>query len=392
MNLKTPFGYSSDDFISGSKAAIYGGNTTIIDFVTPRKGQELKSALDDRRTESEKCYTDYSFHVSPVDWRDNSNREIEEIINSGINSFKVYMAYKDTIGLDDEDIFNVMKIVGKRGGIVTLHCENGDEIENLRDLFIKNGKFEPKYHAFSRPDHTESESVQIAIELAKKANCPIYIVHVSSEKSLIYIKESQSRGQKVYAETCPQYLLFEDSKYEGSFNITSPYVFSPPLRKKKDNFALWNGLKNNIIQTLGTDHCPFMLEQKRIGLNDFRKISNGAGGVEHRFSLLYTYGVLKNKINLNQFVEITSTNAAKIFGFYPQKGAIKKGSDADIIIWNPHKKSEISVNTHQQNSDINIYNNLYIAGEAETVILRGNIILQNREMKNITPQGKFLRR
>ncbi len=361
-------------------------------YACTKRGQFLKDALIERKKEAENSRTDYSFHVSPVEWRDTSGKEIAEIINSGINSFKVYMAYKDSIGLEDKDIFKVMKTVGNLGGIVTLHCEIGDEIDKLRDEYFEKGKFEPKYHPFSRPDYTEADAVRKATELAQKANCKIYIVHVSSRKSLDYIVEAQQKGQQVFAETCPQYLIFDDKKYEGNFNETAAFVFSPPLRKKEDNESLWKALKNNIISTVGTDHCPFMLEQKKQGINDFRIIPNGAGGVEHRLTLLYTYGVLENKITLNQFVDITSTKAAKLFGLYPQKGVIAEGSDADLVIWNPNKKNRISVNTHHQNSDINIYDNVNVTGESEIVILRGKVLIQNRQIINNRAFGKFIGR
>ena len=391
MHLPTGAGYSADDFYSGSKAALYGGTTTIIDFVTPKKRQSLPDALKQRKKEAESSIIDYSFHVSPIEWTKTSEKEINGIIKEGINSFKVYMAYKDTIGLNDVDLFKVMKAVGKAGGMVTVHAELGDDIEKLRNFYSQQGKTTPKYHPLSRPPEMEADAVKKAIELAGKADCPLYIVHVSAKKSLEYIKMAQQKGQKVYAETCPHYLLLEDSKYLGEFEKTAPFVLSPPLRKKEDNIALWKAIADNAIQTIGTDHCPFTLEQKKKGRNDFRKIPNGAGGVEHRLALLYTYGVIQKKFSINKFVDLLSTQPAKIFGLYPRKGEIAVGSDADIVIWNPDKKNIISSKTHHQNCDTNIFEDFETKGAAEFVIIKGEIAIKNGKLINETT-GRFLKR
>ncbi len=391
MHLPTPAGYSSDDFYTGSKAALFGGTTTLIDFVTPNKGQSLCDALKKRKKEAANSLIDYSFHVSPIEWRDSLKKEIKKCIKKGITSFKVYMAYKNTIGLDDKDIYKVMKIVGKYGGIVTMHCELGDEIEKLRNAFAKENKLSPEYHYLSRPAKLEALAVKKAIKLAKKAKCPLYIVHVSSKKSLKYIKKAQARGQTVFAETCPQYLTLDQSKYTGDFYKVAPYIMSPPLRKHKDNKALWKAISKGVIKTVGTDHCPFTLQQKEAGIEDFRKIPNGAGGIEHRLALLYTYGVLEGKISLQQFVNASSTNAAKIFGLYPKKGEIAIGSDADLVVWDPNKENKISAHNHHQNCDTNIYEGISTKGAPEFVIVNGEIAIYNGKMlkKN---KGKFLRR
>ncbi len=377
MHLPSPAGYSSDDFLTGSKAALHGGTTTIIDFVTPKKGQSLAKAIELRKEEAKNCITNYSFHVSPIEWRNSIEKEILDCINNGgFKSFKVYMAYKNSIGLDDDVLLKVMKAVGKAGGMITVHCELGDDIEELRNEFAKENKLSVKYHPLSRPAELEALAVKKAIELADEAKCPLYIVHVSTKESLRYIRDAQKNGQKVIAETCPQYLLLDDSKYEGSFDQTATFVMSPPLRKKEDNKALWEAINNGTVTTLGTDHCPFTLKQKESGIHDFRKIPNGAGGVEHRLTLLYTYGVLTSKITLNQFVAITSTNAAKIFGMFPAKGIIAVGSDADIVVWNPEKENIISAQNHYSNCDLDIYEGIKTKGEPEYVVKAGIIIQQ----------------
>ena len=393
MHLPTGAGYSSDDFYFGSKAALAGGTTTLLDFVTPQKGQLLQDALSERKKEAENCLTDYSFHVSPVEWRDSMSDEIKKIKQQeGISSFKVYMAYKDTIGLDDEDLRRVMQAVAEAGGMVTVHSEMGDEVDVLRKQCIAEGKTSPEYHPLSRPAELEAGAVKKVIAFAEEVRCPVYIVHVSAADSLQYIAEAQKRNQQVFAETCPQYLLLNDEKYRGSFDETAPFVLSPPLRKKADNKALWEALHENTIQTLGTDHCPFNRVQKEKGKDDFTKIANGIGGVEHRLTLLYTYGVLQDKISMQELVSLVSTQPAKIFGLYPQKGTIAPGSDADLVIWNPDKENMISVKNHISNSDLEAYEGFRTQGAPEFVFVRGQIAIANGRLMNHNLKGKFLKR
>jgi dihydropyrimidinase len=392
MHLPTPAGFSSDDFLTGSRAALFGGTTTILDFVTPEKGQSLTAALEIRKEEAKYSMADYSFHVSPVEWRGTTEYEINNCIRAGVTSFKVYMAYKNTIGLNDSDLLKVMYAVGKAGKIVTVHCELGDEIEKLQARFREEHHSEPEYHALSRPSGLEAGAVKRAIELAKISDCQLYIVHVSARESLKYIKEARDQGQKVFAETCPQYLLLEDSKYEGDFTAATPYIMSPPLRKKEDNDSLMDAISNGIIDTVGTDHCPFNLAQKEAGVSDFVKIPGGAGGVEHRLELLYTYGVLENRITLNRMVDLFSARPAKIFGLYPRKGEIKVGSDADLVIWNPDSQNTISAKTHHQNCDINIFEGIKTRGFPEYVIAGGKIVIGNRKLVDPETRGIFLSR
>ncbi len=393
MHLPTPAGYSSDNFLSGSRAALFGGTTTLIDFVTPHKGELLKDALQQRKTEAANCLTDYSFHVSPVEWRPSMPDEIRACVEEeGIPSFKVYMAYKASIGLEDEDLKKVFHAVAKAGGMVTAHCELGDEIEKLRNEFVKNGQTSPEYHPLSRSAKLEAGAVKKAIGFAAEAGCPFYIVHVSTANSLGFIRKAQQHGQKVFAESCPHYLLLDDSRYQGTFEQTAPFVLSPPLRKKADNRALWEALSDSTIQSMGTDHCPFMFEQKKAGIHDFRKIANGAGSVEHRLSLLYTYGVLQNKISLNRFVELTSTQPAKIFGLYPQKGALSPGSDAYLVIWNPEKEQIISAQTHYMHCDTDIYEGFKTQGAPEYVIAGGEIAGEKGRWTSAQRKGRFLKR
>ena len=392
MQLPTPAGTSSDDFLTGSIAALYGGTTTLLDFVTPSKGQSLITAFEKRQVEASRALTDYSFHVSPVEWNNSTEFEIAESYKKGFKSFKVYLAYKNTVGLNEHDFEKVLQTVGKTGGLVTVHCEMGDEIEKLRDKFVSEGKTTAENHCLTRPANLEAEAVKKAIHLAAKHKCPIYIVHVSSALSLKHIKEARKNSQKVFAETCPHYLLLDDSKYQGNFNKIAPFILSPPLRKEHDQFELWKALTDGVLQTVGTDHCPFNLDQKAAGINDFRKIPNGAGSVEHRLQLLYTFGVLQNRISLNKWVDITSTQAAKIFGLYPKKGIIAEDADADIVIWNPKFEKVISSKNHFHNCDLDIYEGFTVEGQAEAVIKNGDIVVKNGALKENVSYGKLLKR
>jgi len=390
MHLPVAGGFSSDDFFTGSRAALYGGTTTIIDFVTPSRGESLPGALEKRKREAENSLTDYAFHVSPVEWRKTTGDEIRECIKMGVTSFKVYMAYKGTIGLNDEDFLRVLRCVAEAGGIVTAHCELGDEIEKLRTSFFSQNNTSPYYHALSRPHMLEAGAVKKAIEMAGSVHCPLYIVHVSTGESLKYIREAQMRNQIVYAETCPQYLLLDDSKYHGEFLQTAPYVISPPLRTMEDSDALWNAFGDGTLSTVGTDHCPFTMEKKRAGIDDFRKIPVGAGGVEHRLELMLTYGFLTNRLTFNQMVNIFSIQPAKIFGLYPLKGELAEGSDADLVVWNPSHEKTITAGTHHQNCDTNIYEGMPVKGSAEYVIKGGTVIIENGEMTTPKISGKYL--
>ena len=392
MQLPSPAGFSSDDFLTGSIAALHGGTTTLIDFVTPHRGQSLPEALENRISEAEKSLTDFSFHVSPVEWSDTTAHEIKECIREGINSFKVYMAYRNTIGLNDHDIMNVMHAVGNAGGIVTIHCESGEEIEILANKLFNEGNTGPSFHPLSRPASLEADSVRRATEMASTSDCPLYIVHLSAKESLPFIRHAILRGRRIFAETCPQYLLLNDTVYTNDFDEAAPFVISPPLRRKKDSEALWLAINEGIISTVGTDHCPFTLDQKRFGLSDFRKIPNGTGGVEHRLALLYTYGVLAGRISINRMVDLFSTQPARIFGLYPKKGAIVPGSDADLVIWNPEPEKTISVKTQHQNCDNNIYEGIKTRGYAEYVLARGVVIKDKDQIIHPETKGRFLRR
>jgi len=376
LELPTPAGPSCDDFLTGSKAAIAGGTTFLVDFVTPSRGQSLMKALAFRLKESNKCLVDYTLHMG-ITWYDETIPEqMEWCVNEvGIKSFKAYLAYKGSIGIEYTELEQVMKKAALLNAIVLVHCEEGEVILRNQKQFISEGKTEPLYHALSRPAEVESESVRKVIDLCRKTGCKTYIVHTSTAKSIEYITAAKKEGLPLFCETCPQYLVLDESVYSKPLPDSLKYVISPPIRSKLDQDALWEALADGTLDVISTDHCPFNSKgQKDVGINDFTKIPNGAGGIENRLALLYTYGVLTKKISLQQFAGLTSTNAARIFGLYPQKGAIEVGSDADFVIWDPEVKSVVSVKTQVQQCDSNIYEGLAIQGKAEHVVRNGEIL------------------
>ncbi len=378
LNLPTAAGHSSDDFLSGSRAAWAGGTTTLIDFVTPRKGQLLPEALMERQQEAAPAVGSCFFHVSPIEWRAGLPDEIRACMDRGVRSFKVYMAYKESIGLDDDSLMRVMQAVGSAGGVLTVHCEMGDEIDRLRTTLFERGDRDVSAHPRSRPPHTESDAVRKAIQMAHQAKCPLYVVHVSTAASVRHIRNAQQEGQSVMGEACPHHLLLDVSLYQDVFDVAAPYVMSPPLRGEQDRRALWQGLADGTLQAVGTDHCPFMMAQKARGREDFRKIANGVGGVEHRPALLYTYGVLSGRIKLSRFVELFSEQPARIFGLHPRKGSLEAGADADLLVWDPGYRGRISAQTHHQHCDHNIYEGMEVAGRPLCVIRDGRLVVDNR--------------
>ncbi len=371
--LPTPAGPSCDDFLSGSRAARTGGTTYFIDFVTPSRRQSLKEALLLRNAEVANSLLDCGLHMG-ITWYDETIPAQMEwcVKEAGIRSFKVYLAYKGNIGIEYHELEQVMLTAAKLNAIVLVHCEEGDLILQKQQELLEQGKTGPVYHALSRPSETEAESVRKVVGLCRKTGCKTYIVHTSAAKSLEYIRQGKKEGLPLYCETCPQYLLLDESVYQKPVPEPLKYVISPPIRSKADQEALWLALKDGTVDVISTDHCPFnTLGQKDQGINDFTKIPNGAGGVEHRLKLLYTYGVLTGKISLQQFVALTSTNAARIFGLYPRKGEIATGSDADLVIWDPDSKSVISVKTNVQSGDEDIYEGMEICGKADMTLISG---------------------
>jgi dihydropyrimidinase len=325
---------------------------------------------------------------------DNTAKEMEHCVrHEGITSFKTFMAYRGAIGVDDTEMIKVMENAKKLNALVTAHCENGEMVVALQEKLFKEGKIEPKYHAQSRPAPVEGEATARAIMLARMTGIPLYIVHVTAKEAVDAIDEARRRGQVVFGETCPQYLLLDDTVYDQPNFEGAAYVMSPPIRPKEHQAPLWAALKSGIIQTVATDHCPFhQAKQKILGKNDFRKIPNGAAGIQNRLSLMYTYGVLQDRIDLHQFVEVNCTRPAKIFGMYPRKGAVMVGSDADLVIWNPEKEDVISAKTHLHKCDRNIFEGYKTKGAPTWVICNGKVQFDEGKLNVERGAGRYIPR
>ena len=395
VHLDMPFmgTYSSDDYETGTRAALHGGTTMIIDFILQTQGDTLHNALKTWQSKSQgKAIGDYSYHMAVTDFNDDVANEVVEMIEEeGISSFKTFMAYKGALMIDDGQMVQLMKVVKKYGGLVTVHATNGDMIDSLIAKNKADGNMSPIYHYLSQPEVTESEASGRFADMLEYTGCPGYIVHMTCEGALNAVRKATQRNQKIFVETCPQYLILDASLYENDFE-GAKWVMSPPLREKKDQTALWSGINQGLIQVVGTDHCPFMWDQKLMGKDDFSKIPNGHPAIEHRMELLYSEGVDKGKISLTKYVELSSTNAAKIFGMYPRKGTIAIGSDADIVIFDPKKEHTISVETHHMNCDYSGYEGKKVTGKTETVILRGQVAIENEECLLKAGHGQFIKR
>jgi dihydropyrimidinase len=395
-HMELPFGgtQASDDFRTGTIAAAHGGTTSIIDFAVQYKGQALIEAVDNWHQKAEgKTAIDYGFHLITTELEDNQIEELHTVMDEGITSFKMFMAYPGVFLVDDATIFRGMSAAGERGGLICMHAENGIVINEIIKRALEQGRTAPKYHALTRPTRAEAEGVHRAIAIAEMAEAPVYIVHLSCADALEQVREARDRGLPAFAETCPQYLFLSYDNYEEPGFEGAKYVMTPPLREKWNQAELWKGLKMDDLQVISTDHCPFcMKEQKELGKDDFSKIPNGAPGVEHRVPLIYNGGVVENRISLNRFVELTSTAAAKMFGLFPKKGTIAVGSDADIVIFDAEKQQTISAATHHMNVDYSAYEGKTITGVVETVLSRGHVVIENGEYKGKAGDGKFLKR
>ena len=394
VHLDMPFmgTSSSDDYETGTRAALHGGTTMVIDFILQTQGDTLYNALRAWQKRSEKAIGDYSYHMAVTDFNDNTAKEVVELIEKeGITSFKTFMAYKGALMIDDGQMVQLMRTLKKHGGLITVHATNGDMIDSLISMHRKEGKLTPLYHYLSQPEITEAEASERFSDMLYYTGCPGYIVHMTCEGALNAVRRASTRNQKVFVETCSQYLMLDASLYEKGFE-GAKWVMSPPLREKKDQVALWSGINQGLVQVVGTDHCPFMWEQKKMGENDFSKIPNGHPAIEHRMEFVFSEGVAKGKISLSKFVEVTSTNAAKIFGMYPRKGTLSIGADADIVVFDPNKKHIISVKTHHMNVDYSAYEGWEVTGKCETVLLRGQVAIENEKCLLTKGNGKFIPR
>jgi len=392
FDLDTGYTRTADNFKTGTAAAIIGGTTTILDFATQNKGETLSQALKNWfNLAKDVSSCDYGFHMAITQWNDDIKNELKIMKEQGITSFKAYMAY-DNLRLNDGEIYDMLRSLKKYNGILAVHCENGDLVNTMIKEQLRSGNTTPAAHPLSRPNIVEAEAVSRFINIAKIADAPIYIVHLSTKESIEVVLRARRKGQKIYVETCPQYLLLDDSVYLSKNFESAKYVLSPPLRKKEDIETLWKAISSDDIDTIGTDHCSFNFKgQKDRGINDFSKIPNGIPGVQHRPILMYTYGVDSGKITKEQMCALLSENIARIFGMYPRKGVLQVGSDADIVVFDPRIKGIISKDNQKQNVDYTPFEGFKTKGYAKHVILRGVHVVENG---NIIKEncGKYIKR
>ncbi len=393
MELPVAGTVSSDDFESGSAAAIAGGTTTIVDFVHPERGQAYADALRARLVEGEASVCDYGLHMAVTWWGDGCRDGIRESVAAGIPTFKVYLAYKDVVGIDDADLIRAMAEVGKLGAMVIAHCEHGEIVEHLRERYAAAGHTEPRYHAQSRPPEVEGEATARAAMLAALTDATLYVVHVTCRESLAAIRASRALGRPIFGETCPHYLLLDESVYDRPDFEGAAYVCAPPIRPREHQEELWQALIDGALQVVATDHCPFnMAGQRELGRHDFRRIPGGTPGIEHRLALLYTHGVGAGRFELERFVDLVSTGPAKLFGLYPRKGAIAVGSDADLVLWDPEATGVISAASHHHRCDRSIYEGFEVRGLPSTVISGGRIAYRDGALTVTRGAGRFLKR
>ncbi len=397
LEMPTPVATSSDDWFTGTRAAACGGTTTVIDFVEPEPGESLLQALDARLAQAEsKAVIDFSLHMTLDRVDEQTLTEIPQVVAAGLTSFKCYTTY--SMRLDDDQLLTALDAVGKAGGLTIVHAENDAIINRLRAEYIAAGKTAPRFHPLSRPAISEGEAIERVLALAAVAQAPVYIVHVSTQLGAEAIARAQSRDQAAFGETCPQYLLLTDERFGVPGFEGAKYVCSPPLRKPTDQDALWNALKSGVLQTVGTDHCPFFYKDtKNLGRSigdhpPFTEIPGGMPGIEGRLSLLYTFGVRTERITQNQWVEACSTGPARMFGLYPQKGALTPGADADIVLFDPEKQVTLSTAVLHENVDYTPYEGFELQGYPVQTYLRGQLIAENGEFIGNMQQGKYLPR
>ncbi len=392
FELDTGATVSPDDFYYGTKAAVLGGTTTIIDFATAFRGETLKEGLDNWHHMADgKSSCNYGFHMAFTEWNSQLKNEIKDMADAGVTSFKVYMAY-DALRTNNEEIFEILEETGKVHGLVGCHCEDDAMIKKGVEEQKKLGHMTPAAHPLSKPSEAEGKAVKDYLKLAKKAGVPVCVVHLSTKDGLEEIRKARAEGQKVFVETCPQYLIFTDEVYSLPNYEGAKYVISPPLRKKEDVEALWEAISNGEIDTIATDQCSFNFEgQKTLGKDDFTKIPGGMPGVENRIELMYTYGVERGKISLEQLSKLCTENVAKQYGMYPKKGAILEGSDADIVIWDPNAHDTIHKENQHYHTDYTPYEGIEITGKAKHVLLNGEHVVKDGELIK-EKQGKYVAR
>jgi dihydropyrimidinase len=396
VHMELPFmgTVSADDFETGTASGIAGGTTSIIDFCIPAPGMSLLDGLAEWKRRAAKATADYTFHMAITSWGPNTADEMRAVVRDhGITSFKVFLAYKGAIMVDDHALYQVMKVAAETGAVVTVHAENGDVVWNLQQELIAKGCTGPEYHPVSRPSAVEGEATERALTMARLHGATAYIVHMTCRESVQALERAKLAGQKCYGETCPQYLLLDDSVFNAPDFGGSAFVMSPPIRPANlgHHQALWSGLGNGMLDAVGTDHCPFTHEQKKMGVQDFTRIPNGAAGIEDRLAVLYTHGVVGGRFSLERLVELNSTNPARIFGL-DRKGAVSVGMDADLVIFDPEGKGVRSAKTHFSRADRSIFEGHDVKGRIERTIVGGQVVFEGGRLMAERGAGRFIAR
>jgi dihydropyrimidinase len=392
-----PFGgtVTIDDVESGQTAAAFGGTTTHVDFIIQPQGATFVQALEEWRAKANgKQVIDMGYHMAVTDLKDGGTlEELATLPDEGITSYKLFMAYKGALMVDDETLFRTMEVAAETGALVMVHAENGDVIDVLVKQALEAGNTEPLYHALTRPPEAEGEATNRAIQLARLAGAPLYVVHVTCREAVEPIARARDNGWAVWGETCTQYFFnslddIAKPDFEGA-----KYVYSPPVRDRSNWDVLWNAVRTDILSAISTDHCAFLWDgQKTMGKDDFSKIPNGAPGLENRLQMIHEFGVRGGRISLNRMVELLATSPAKLFGLYPRKGTIAVGSDADIVVFDPRKRVTIKAASQHSKSDYNLYEGTEVTGSPAVVLLRGNVLVENDELVAQPGIGRYLAR
>jgi dihydropyrimidinase len=395
-HLEMPFmgTYSTDNFESGTRAALAGGTTMVVDFALPSPGQGLHDALQMWDNKSTRANCDYSFHMAVTWWGEQVFNEMETVIKDrGINTFKHFLAYKGALMVNDDELYASFSRLSELGGIAMVHAENGDVVAELQSKLLAKGNTGPEAHAYSRPPQVEGEATNRAIMIADMAGVPLYVVHTSCEESHEAIRRARQQGKRVWGEPLIQHLTLDESEYfNKDWDHAARRVMSPPFRNKQHQDSLWAGLQSGSLSVVATDHCAFTTEQKRTGLDDFTKIPNGTGGLEDRMPMLWSHGVTTGRLTMNEFVAVTSTNIAKILNCYPKKGAVLVGADADLVVWDPNKEKTITADAQQSAIDYNVFEGKHVKGLPRFTLTRGHVAVHDGEIRTQEGHGKFVRR
>ncbi|MCP4386104.1 MAG: dihydropyrimidinase [Hyphomicrobiales bacterium] len=394
-HLEMPFMGTTafEDFSSGTKAALSGGTTMVVDFVLPSPQESLVDALQAWHQKAGKAASDFSFHMAITWWGEDVWKQMDEVVKRGVNTFKVFMAYKGALMMNDDELYQIFLRSAELGALPLVHAENGDVVARLQDKYMAEGLTGPEGHAFSRPPEVEGEATNRAIMIADQAGVPLYVVHVSSELAHEAIRRARTLGRRVYGEPLVQHLTLDESEYlNPNWDHSAQRVMSPPFRDKVNQDSLWAGLASGSLQVVATDHCAFTTEQKRMGVGDFRKIPNGTGGLEDRLPVLWTKGVETGRLTKNEFVAVTSTNIAKILNLYPRKGAILVGADADIVVFDPNKGKTITAEKQMSAIDYNVFEGVEVTGLPRFVLSRGDVVFEDGTLTAEDGRGKFVER